>query len=232
MIRNSRYAGAAMAALLACASPVLSNGIDEAGSWNFVSTADKANRANIAATISKERAGYGPGDTHVNYDIAGDMVNCNLNSTATGNSSNTSQEAPIGSPKLNLSASVEAGSTGNQAQNSTRGGTSSATDSDGGMVDAALGIGNKTTQTSQNSTALNSDQANAGSQLSTIGNVTSEYALAGLNATGGGGQANLNSTQTTTGSTLVSEVSESSACQFQKFHGNVGSPINATGQEN
>lgn len=227
-----KEACATAAILLVGAGSALGNGLGESASWQFDSTTDKANRANVAAVISKERAGYGPGDTYVTYDVKGDLVNCNLNSSAVGNTSETTQDAPIGSPDLTLSSSVNADSTGNEATNSTAGGSTDATVSDGGMVDSATGIGDTTTQTAENSTALNSDQANAGSQLSTIGNVSSDYALAGLNATGGGGQANLNSTQTMTGSTLVSEVSDSSACQFQRINGNLGSPINATPGDN
>lgn len=225
-------AGAAAAIMVLVAGPGVANGLGESGSWQFETTTDKGNRANIAAVISKERAGYGPGDTNVTYNVRGDMVNCNLNSTAAGNTASTTQDAPIGSPDVTLSSSVDSGATGNRADNATTGGSTDASVSGGGLVDSAVGIGDTTTQTADNSTALNSDQANAGSQLSTIGNVSSDYALAGLNATGGGGQANLNNTQTTTGSSLVSEVTDSTACQFQKMNGNVGSPINAVDEGN
>lgn len=220
------------ASLFVCSGWAGANGIDGSGSWQFNTTADKANRANVAGAISRERTGYGPGDTFITYDVRGDLVNCNLNSTATGNSSNTSQDAPIGSPQVELSSAVTSGATGNQADNSTIGGRADASLSDGGLVESAVGVGATTNQTPNNATTLNSDQANAGSQLSTVGSVSTEYALAGLNATGGGGQANLNSTQTTTGSTLVSDVTDSSACQFQKINGNLASPINATTEGN
>jgi len=204
------------------------NGLGSGSSWQFSSSADAANKASVAAIISKERAGaFGPGGTTITYDVKGNLNNCNLNATAIGNTGSNSQTAPIGSPTLELGSTVNAGSTGNEANNSTTGGDSSATNVAGGMVESASGIGDSTTQAPSNSTALNSTQANTGSQLSTIGSVSAEYAVAGVSGSGGDGQANLNATQTVANTELSSSVQGSSACQFQDMTGNLASPINS-----
>lgn len=209
-----------------------SNGIDEGGSWKFHTTTDTVNKANVASQIDKARAGYGPGDTNINYDVAGDMINCNLNSTAIGNTGTNAQDAPIGSPDVTLGSSVDSGSTGNSSSNTAEGGDSDTNTSNGGMVDSATGVGETITQDSNTSTALNSDQANAGSQLSTVGSVDNDYAVAGVAGSGGNGQANLNSTQTMANTTLSSQVQGSNACDFQTISGNLASPINAVSPEN
>jgi len=221
---------------LSCIGAVIStaafsNGIGEGNTWKFQTSTDTLNRANIASLIEKAQAGYGTGDTHINYDIAGDMVNCNLNSTAVGNTGTNSQDAPIGSPTVGLDSSVDAGSTGNTSANNAQGGTASSDTMNGGMVDSALGVGETITQNPTTSTALNSDQANAGSQLSTIGSVGNEYAVAGVAGNGGNAQANLNSTQTMANTTLTSQVQGSNACDFQTISGNLASPINAVSPE-
>lgn len=210
-----------------CATAVFANGVGEGHSWRFQTTADTVNRASVAGQLDKARAGYGPGDTNINYDIAGDMVNCNLNSSALGNTGNNAQDAPIGSPTVSLGSSVDSGSTGNTSTNSAEGGLSSSDNTTGGMVDAAIGVGEIVSQSPTTSTALNTDQANAGSQLSTIGTVDNEYAVAGIAGTGGEGQANLNSTQTLANTTLTSQVQGSNACDFQTISGNLAAPINA-----
>ena len=204
------------------------NGLGTSAGWQFGTTSDAANKAGIAATISKERAGnYGPGDTNIDYNVAGNMNNCNLNATAIGNTGTNTQDAPIGSPTLDLGSSVDSGATGNTATNATNGGDGIATNTAGGMVESASGIGDTTTQSPTTSTALNSTQANTGAQLSTVGSVNTEYAVAGVAGTGGNGQANLNATQTTANSDQTSSVQGSSACQFQETSGNLASPINA-----
>lgn len=213
------------------AGVALANGVGEGNSWKFQTSTDTLNRANVASLIEKAQAGYGPGDTNINYDIAGDMVNCNLNSTAVGNTSTNSQDAPIGSPTVGLDSSVDAGSTGNTSANSAKGGTANSDTANGGMVDSALGIGETITQNPSTSTALNSDQANAGSQLSTVGAVDNQYAVAGVAGDGGSAQANLNSTQTMANTTLTSQVQGSNACDFQTISGNLAAPINAVSPE-
>ena len=198
------------------------------GSWQFSNSTDRLNKANVSAVISRERAGaFGPGDTTINYDVKGNLNNCNLNATAIGNTGSNTQDAPVGSPDVTLGSSVDSGANGNSADNSLTGGDSSASNTAGGMVDSATGIGDTTTQTPTNSTALNNTQANTGSQLSTVGSVNTEYAVAGVNGTGGGGQANLNATQTVANTDLNSSVQGSSACQFQDMSGNLASPLNA-----
>jgi hypothetical protein len=223
-------------AILSClgaivATTAFSNGIGEGNTWKFQTSTDTLNRANVASLIEKAQAGYGPGDTNINYDIAGDMVNCNLNSTAVGNTGTNGQDAPIGSPTVGLDSSVDAGSTGNTSANTAQGGTANSDTMNGGQVDSALGVGETITQNPTTSTALNSDQANAGSQLSTIGAVDNEYAVAGVAGNGGSAQANLNSTQTMANTTLTSQVQGSNACDFQTISGNLASPINAVSPE-
>lgn len=198
------------------------------GTWQFSSSTDRLNKANVAAAISRERAGaFGPGDTKITYDVKGNLNNCNLNATAIGNTGSNTQDAPVGSPDVTLGSSVDSGATGSSADNSLTGGDTSASNAAGGMVDSAKGIGDTTTQDPTNSTALNNTQANTGSQLSTVGSVNTEYAVAGVNGTGGGGQANLNATQTVANTDLNSSVQGSSACQFQDMSGNLASPLNA-----
>lgn len=214
------------------ATAAFSNGIGEGNSWKFQTSTDTLNRANVASLIEKAQAGYGTGDTKITYDIAGDMVNCNLNSTAVGNTGTNSQDAPIGSPTVALDSSVDAGATGNTAASTAQGGTASADTMNGGMVESAIGIGETITQNPTTSTALNTDQANAGSQLTTIGTVDNEYAVAGVAGNGGSAQANLNSTQTMANTTLTSQVQGSSACDFQTISGNLASPVNAVSPEN
>ncbi len=204
------------------------NGLGESRTWQFETTNDRANKANIAATISRERAGaYGPGDTTINYDVKGNLNNCNLNATAIGNTGNNSQDAPMGSPTVGLDSAVTSGATGNEQQSNVTGGDTDTSNTAGGMVESASGIGDTTTQTPSTSTALNSTQANTGSQLSTVGSVSNDYAVAGVYGTGGSGQANQNTTQTVANTELSSSVQGSSACNFQDTNGNLASPINA-----
>lgn len=214
------------------ATTALSNGIGEGGSWKFQTSTDTLNRANVASLIEKAQAGYGPGDTNINYDIAGDMVNCNLNSTAVGNTGTNGQNPTIGSPTVGLDSSVDAGATGNTSANNAQGANANADTSSGGMVDAAIGIGPTVTQNPTTSTAVNTDQANAGSQLSTVGSVGNEYAVAGVAGGGENAQNNLNSTQTMANTTLTSQVQGSNACDFQTISGNLAAPINAVNPEN
>jgi hypothetical protein len=212
----------------AAGGTVFANGLGEGKPWQFGTTSDQVNKTNIAATISKERAGaFGPGDTTINYDVRGNLNNCNLNATAIGNTGSNTQDAPMGSPTVGLDSSVTSGATGNDAQNTTTGGNADATTTAGGMVESATGIGDTTTQAPNNSTVLNSTQANTGSQLSTVGSVSNDYAVAGVYGTGGSGQANLNATQTVANTDLTSSVQGSSACNFQDMGGNLASPINA-----
>lgn len=213
------------------ATTALSNGIGEGNTWKFQTSTDTLNRANVASLIEKAQAGYGPGDTTINYDIAGDMVNCNLNSTAVGNTGTNSQDAPIGSPTVGLDSSVDAGATGNTSANTAQGAGATSDTSNGGMVDSAIGIGDTITQNPTTSTVLNSDQANAGSQLSTVGSVGNEYAVAGVAGSGGSAQANLNSTQTMANTSLTSQVQGSNACDFQTISGNLAAPINSVNPE-
>lgn len=221
-------AAALAVAGLCMAGDARANGLGSGGSWQFGTSNDAVNKANIAATISKERQGaFGPGDTNIQYDVQGNLNNCNLNATSVGNTGANNQDAPIGSPTLSLGSDVNSGATGNDSTNSTTGGDANANMTAGGMVESASGIGDTTTQTPSNSTALNSTQANTGSQLSTVGSVNTEYAVAGVNGTGGQGQANLNSTQTLANSDLTTSVQGSTACQFQDTSGNLASPINA-----
>jgi hypothetical protein len=217
--------------LILAATGALANGPGESGAWSFQSSTDKANKAGVASQIEQAKAGYGPSTTTITYNVDGDLVNCNLNSTAVGNTGTNAQDAPVGSPNVTLGSSVEAGSTGNTSTNSAQGGTADTGNSNGGMVDSALGVGDTITQTPETSTSLVSDQANAGTQQSTVGSVNNDYALAGISGTGGGGQANLNSTQTMTGTTLTSQVQGSNACDFQTNSGNLASPINAVSSE-
>lgn len=226
---KTRWALACLGAIIA--TTAWSNGIGEGGDWKFQTSTDTLNRANVASLIEKARAGYAAGDTNINYDIAGDMINCNLNSTAVGNTGTNSQDAPIGSPTVGLDSAVDAGSTGNTSDNSAQGGKANTDTTNGGMVESALGIGDTITQNPTTSTALNSDQANAGSQLSTIGQVDNEYAVAGVAGDGGSAQANLNSTQTMANTTLTSQVQGSNACDFQTISGNLAAPINAVSPE-
>lgn len=215
-------------ASLGAASPLGANGFGESGSWGFRTSTDELNRTNIATMIAKEQAGgYGPGDTFVTYDVKGDINNCNLNATAIGNTGSNTQDAPIGSPDLNLDSAVNADSSANDSTNANTGGDTDASNTPAGMVDSAIGIGDTVTQSPSNDTALNSTQTNTGSQLTTIGTVDNEYAVAGVSGTGGDGQANLNATQTVSNTDLTSSVQGSSACQFQDMTGNLASPINA-----
>lgn len=228
-MRKTTWALSCLFAVIA--SSVFANGIGEGNDWTFQTSTDTLNRANVASLIEKARAGYGAGDTNIKYDIAGDMINCNLNSTAVGNTGTNSQDAPIGSPTVGLDSSVDSGATGNTSANTAQGGAANSDTTNGGMVESALGIGDTITQNPDSSTALNTDQANAGSQLSTIGQVDNEYAVAGVAGNGGSAQANLNSTQTMANTTLTSQVQGSNACDFQTISGNLAAPINAVNSE-
>ena len=75
--------------LMMLATGALANGPGESGAWSFQSSTDKANKAGVASQIEQAKAGYGPSTTTITYNVDGDLVNCNLNSTAVGNTANS-----------------------------------------------------------------------------------------------------------------------------------------------
>lgn len=91
----------------------MANGLGESRSWQFDSTADKANKAVVLDMIEKKRGGYYDGfDTTVyNTTNIGSQVNCNNIADATGNIAENVQGGS--SAGISPDSALNADSTGN-----------------------------------------------------------------------------------------------------------------------
>lgn len=182
--RYARLSVFAIAALFAGASLSMTtiataNGVSENVSWQFETTADKANRAMVLDMSERRRGGYydGFGTTvnNTNTTNVGTQVNCNVGANAIGNQAQNSQVA--NSPTVSNSSSTDSTSTGNAAQSGSGDGAGSTGTDQNNSGDVSAGVsGSDTTSSSgaistgSSDQALNNHQDNSGNQHASVDN--------------------------------------------------------------
>ncbi len=185
--------------------------------------------AAIAERIENQQAGVVPGSPIVNYNVAGDLVNCNLNASSIGNQGLNTQDAPIASPDLAMEGGASSGATGNEANTEVQGGASTSSADQAANVGASDSSAENTGGAPSNqSNTADSGQDNSGDQFSGVTGVEFDYDASGMELNGGSAESLLESTQEVLDSTVSASVSNSSACDFQSVDNAVGSPINSS----
>ena len=171
---------AAVAALSAL--PAQANGVGENVSWQFMTTADKTNRAFIEDMRQRKKGGaFAPPIYNIERQF-----NCNIAATSTGNQGSTSAFASSPSTSGNV-AQAKANDSVTKFDNSSQadlfgfptnpanslGPNSTSSQSNTGMVQASTN-GNVETTLSQNRSeqAINSTQSNLAGQTATVGGST------------------------------------------------------------
>ena len=158
----------------------LANGSYENRSWQFDTSADKANKAGVVDMIERKKGGYYDGFkaiiTNHNTTNIGTQVNCNNSADARGNAADNSQTA--NSPTVGNSAGTSSAATGNAASNGSDGkaGVDSGQTNSGTI---SSGISNTSTSTSSgaittgsSNPVLNNSQQNSGAQTASIAGST------------------------------------------------------------
>jgi hypothetical protein len=149
-------------------SRAYANGLGENYGWQFQNGADRANRAFIEDMRQKRNSGFYSAPV---YNTTIDrQYNCNVASTATGNTGTNTTQAAMPSTGGNSGNAV-----GNQSQKyldlASRAGTTTVADSQlsNGEVQTSV-RGNVSSNVSDNTTsqALNSDQQNTGNQTASV----------------------------------------------------------------
>lgn len=95
------------------------NGWYESRSWQFDTSADKANKAAVLDMIERKKGGYYDGFSTTVYNYSntnvGTQINCNNVADATGNEAGNSQVA--NSPNVENNSGIDSGASGNEATN-------------------------------------------------------------------------------------------------------------------
>lgn len=183
-----------LAAAIGCALPsgaAFANGWYESRSWQFDTSADKANKAGVLDMIERKKGGYYDGfkTTVTNYNTTniGTQVNCNNTADSRGNAADNGQTA--NSPTVGNSAGTSSGATGNTASNNSdgKGGVDSGQTNSGTV---SSGVTNSNTSTSSgaittgsSNPVLNNSQQNSGTQTASIAGSTA-CDLTGATVTG------------------------------------------------
>lgn len=203
--RPGRAIGALIAAMaLSTATIATANGVSENVSWQFETTADKANKAMVLDMSERRRGGYydGFGTTVNNHNTTnvGTQVNCNVGANAIGNQAQNSQVA--NSPTVSNTSSTDSSSTGNAAQNGSGDGTGATDTAQDNSGDVSAGVsGSDTTSSSgaistgSSDQALNNHQDNSGNQYASVDNslacdMTGSTVSGAVDAPYGGGPLN------------------------------------------
>ncbi|MCP9482666.1 hypothetical protein NNA36_11905 [Shimia sp. CNT1-13L.2] len=171
---------------MASLSPVvvMANGLGESRSWQFETTADKANKAVVLDMIEKKRGGYYDGfDTTVyNTTNIGTQVNCNNIADAAGNIAENTQGGS--SSDISPETALNADSTGNDSTADIGSeGSSGSIDSDqenDGAITAVIDGSSSSADVSDvdvGNTAQDmlNDQDNSGDQYATVDSSTACY---------------------------------------------------------
>lgn len=155
------------------------NGFFESRSWQFQTSADRANNAAVLDMIERKKGGYYDGfsttvNTYNNTNI-GSQINCNNLAEATGNAAQNAQSA--NSPNVNNESSTEASSGGNVADNTTdgKGGNGGIGNDQSNTGDVSSGIDNSHTSSSSgpinggpSNQDLHNHQDNSGNQYASV----------------------------------------------------------------
>ncbi|MFB9149025.1 hypothetical protein [Roseovarius ramblicola] len=194
-------------ALTASTGGVFANGLGENRSWQFDTSADKANKAFVADLIERQKGGFFDGfdnnfiTNNDNTTNIGTQINCTNAANATGNIADNQQAGPT--TVSNSDPDVIADSTGNIADNQANsdGASSGADPSVGGSqdnsgnVDSSVsnsdinsgvsGVSNGDTDQTLTNNQDNSGNQNAGVDGSTACNMDNST-ITGEVATGSG----------------------------------------------
>ncbi|SMO53053.1 hypothetical protein SAMN06265173_10534 [Thalassovita litoralis] len=171
-----------LAAVLVGASAlsVQANGLGEDRSWQFDTSADKANKAAVLDLIERKKGGYFDSfDTTVNYYI-GTQINCSNTASATGNIADNAQTG--NAPDVSADGTLTADSTGNISDStSTTDGLGDSGSVDGsqtntGDVDSSVWgsrvDGSNVLNLDGSNQHLDNIQDNSGDQIATVDNST------------------------------------------------------------
>ncbi|WP_284163777.1 hypothetical protein [Frigidibacter sp. SD6-1] len=198
----------------------LANGFGENAHWQF--RTDEEFIAQLTALGLREReqnGSFGPGDTI--YNIAGDMINCNVTSSAAGNTSSATQDGRSIGNEVSDGGSIAADSAGNGNSGEQQGGTFSGSNSFGdletGSTSTLDGFSDAGAQT------ITTTQDNDGDQTAEVNDSGISNSLDG--GTGGNTSPVLNSTQGLTDSPVTAAINDSQACSFTQIEGNRDSMI-------
>jgi hypothetical protein len=215
---------------LAVPLAALANGIRENGSWQFETVAERTQKAAVLDLIEKKNAGTYNNTfnttNNTNYNISGDYVDCNMTSTSLGNQGTVTQDAPVASPTIGVSSSTSSSSSGNSGSGTVTAGSDSSSpglSENGSTINSSTAGGANSVSTTQSN--------NGSSQNSAATGNTFASKVSGITGSGGGASVALNSSQSLAGSSVSSNIANSSACRFNTATGNNGSPINSQGSK-
>lgn len=184
-----------LAVMLAVTSaPVFANGWMESRSWQFQTSADRANRAAIADLMERKKGGYydsfNPTINNYNYTNIERQVNCDQGVSSIGNHGSNSLDAAVSSPQVDTHGQTTADATGNQASNS------------GGMPGWPAGWGDG---------RIDNGQSNSGSVDAGVSDSSTSVSSGPVHASNGNSDQALNSSQDNQGSQHAS-LNDSTAC--------------------
>lgn len=161
---------------------VQANGLGEDRSWQFDTSADKANKAAVLDLIERKKGGYYDSfDTTINNYI-GTQINCSNTASATGNIADNSQVG--NAPELVNDGVVTADSTGNISDSTSTGdglgdgGSVNGTQTNTGEVESSVwgsdveGTNVLNLEGSTQEQDLDNDQDNSGDQIATVSGST------------------------------------------------------------
>ena len=196
------------------AAPSFANGLLENRSWQFQTSADKANKAFVLDLIEKKKGGFFDGFNNFNTTNIGTQVFCNNNANTTGNIADNGQAGPStssnGAPSISADSTANRETTTAQADGFGNGGTlrTAATSQDTSETNIAnTGEIQPGVNTSQDTAQENSGAIESGVDNSTIDNIVGDV-------TNGDTNQALNNDQNNSG-TLTAGV-DGTACNFDR----------------
>ena len=236
-----RHVLLASALILSFSAGALGNAFDESRPYRFPSSGDRFNNAFTLDIIEKKKGGFYDGfDTTNNNNNTfitnqnGDVINCSVQASATGNQHIPNMNATTGSNTLSPSMNHETEAQGNGADNNATNTTAQSTvaigsssNNTGGTLSGGNGAngsdfsvgsddentvngdGNTHTVTDQ----LNNNQTNSGNQNSSSSNNTNNFAPGNVSADGNTSNQTLNNTQNNNGNQSAT-VNDSTGCNF------------------
>lgn len=177
-MRNSLFHMAWLLSVCLVPAPAGANGLGENWSWQFQTSADRANNAAVLDLIARRQGGYYDGfSTTVNNTTnIGTQVNCNNYADALGNQASNGLTA--NAPNVDNTSGVAANGTGNVSENDgTGGGALDNSQSNSGSVNAGVDNSNSSSQSGPINGAptdqvLNNTQDNSGNQNASISDST------------------------------------------------------------
>ena len=179
-------------------------------SWQFDTSADKANKALLEDLILRKKGGYYDAfkNTYNSYNTTNieHQTNCNVTATSAGNSGNNANDGSASSPIVSNDGTNTASATGNTSSNGL--------DADGpsGVVLAPNGdpvpVG-----------SVDNNQDNSGAQTAGVDSSSNAISSGAINAGGGQNSQVLNSDQSNNGSTQAANVTNSTACSLASAGG-------------